>query len=114
MLTKSNLYTTWSNMEMFLLHKKSIRIPFSADFTIDQFCIRNINKGENIIIKPLDSFSSEAVRPFKSQSKKSNKINAKTFLQQSAICNDTDVTDNDDHIDKSINKLMILFPLIYH
>ena len=39
----------------------------SADFGNDQFTICIIDKGENIQIKPLNTFSFEAVKSFQSQ-----------------------------------------------
>ena len=73
-----------------------------AEFGNNQFSIRNNDPGANIIVKPVDSFSLEAVKPIQSQYKKPIKKNTKTLIQQYAILNDTDTTDNDDPIGKRI------------
>ena len=75
--------------------------PILADFGNDQFSFRNIDK-ENIISKPVNSSSFEAVKPFQSQYKKPIKRNTRTLLKQSAFLNDTDITDTDDPIEKVI------------
>ena len=53
-----------------------------ADSRIAQFSIIIIDKRENIRTKPIDSLSSEAVKPFQSQSKKPVKKKTKSLLQQ--------------------------------
>ena len=47
--------------------------PILADYGDDQFSIRINNKGEDIHIKPLDSFSFQPIVPFESKHKKSKK-----------------------------------------
>ena len=44
---------------------------FHADYGEDQFSIRINNKGEDIHIKPLDSFSFQSIVPFDSKCKRS-------------------------------------------
>ena len=44
--------------------------PILADYGDDQFSIRINNKGEDIHIKPLDSFSFQSIVPFESKNKK--------------------------------------------
>ena len=43
--------------------------PILVDYGNDQFSIRINDNGENVIVKPLDSFSFEAVKPFQQQYK---------------------------------------------
>ena len=52
--------------ETALLSQKDDCHPFLADFGTDQFSDLVIERGENTKIKPLASFSSEAVDPFQS------------------------------------------------
>ena len=80
----------------------------SADYGNDQFSIRNNNKGEDVIVKPLDSFSFKAVKPFQQQYKPPVKKNNKTLLQQSTVLNDTDITNTDDPVNKRIPKINVL------
>ena len=56
------------------------------------------NKGEDIHIKPLDSFSFQSVVPFESKYIRPTKTQAKSLLQQSTILNDTDILSDDDEI----------------
>ena len=79
--------------------------PILADYGNDQFSIRINDKGEHVIIKPLDSFSFKAVKLFQQQYKPPLKQNNKTLLQQSTVLNDTDITDFDDPINKRIPNL---------
>ena len=65
--------------------------PILADYGDDQFSIRINNKGEDIHIKPLDSFSFQSIVPFESKYKKPTKNQTKSLLQQSTILNDTDI-----------------------
>ena len=80
--------------------------------------IRIVDKEGNIIIKPIDSFSFEVVEPFQKQYKKQSKENTKTVLQQSAIFNEADITNNDDPIEKRIPRndffLLIFQCLLSH
>ena len=47
--------------------------PFLADYGEDQISIRINNKGEDIHIKPLDSFSFQSIVPFESKYKRPTK-----------------------------------------
>ena len=73
-----------------------------AEFGIDKFFNRTKDEDENILSKPLDSFSFEPIRPFQLQYKNTNQRNTKTVLQQSAHLNDTVLTDSDDIFEKKI------------
>ena len=70
--------------------------PILADYGEDQFSIRINNKGEDIHIKPLDSFSFRSIVPFDSKYKRPTKNKAKSLLQQSTILNDTDILSDED------------------
>ena len=74
--------------------------PILADYGDDQFSIRINDKGNDIIVKPLDSFSFKAIVPFQNKYKKPSKKNNKSLLQQSPLLNDTDILSDDetDHI----------------
>ena len=70
-----------------------------ADYGTDQFSIRINDKGNDIVVKPLQSFSFKSITPFQTKFKTPIKKNNKTFHQQSLLLNDTDVTsDDEDHI----------------
>ena len=77
--------------------------PILADYGEDQFSIRINNKGEDIHIKPLDSFSFQSIVPFESKFKKPTKNQAKSLLQQSTILNDTDMLSDEDELNQSNN-----------
>ena len=78
--------------------------PILADYGDDQFSIRINNKGEDIHIKPLDSFSFQSIVPFESKNKKKPTRNqTKSLLQQSTILNDTDNLSDDDELTQSNN-----------
>ena len=77
--------------------------PILADYGDDQFSIRINNKGEDIHIKPLDSFSFQSIVPFESKYKKPTKNQTKSLLQQSTILNDTDILSDDDELTQSNN-----------
>ena len=53
--------------------------PILADYGDDQFSIRINNKGEDIHIKPLDSFSFQSIVPFESKYKKPTKNKQNLF-----------------------------------
>ena len=81
-----------------------------ADYGTDQFSIRNNDKGNDIVVKPLQSFSFNSVTPFQTKFKTPIKKNNKTLHQQSLLLNDTDVTsDDENHIYTRIPKLKLLF-----
>ena len=77
--------------------------PILADYGDDQFSIRINNKGVDIHIKPLDSFSFQSIVPFEAKYKKPTKNQAKSLLQQSTILNDTDILSDEDEITQSNN-----------
>ena len=77
--------------------------PILADYGDDQFSIRINNKGEDIHIKPLDSFSFQSIVPFESKYKKPTKTQTKSLLQQSTILNDTEILGDDDEPNQSQN-----------
>ena len=88
-----------------LPHQKHDSHPILADYGINQFSLRNNDKGNDIILKPLNSFSFKAVAPFQSKFKTPIKKHKKSFHQQSLLLNDTDVTnDDDEHIYTRIPK----------
>ena len=76
-----------------------------ADYGTDQFSIRINDKGNDIVVKLLHSFSFKSVTPFQTKFKTPNKKNNKTLHQQSLLVNDTDITsDDEDHIYTRIPK----------
>ena len=73
--------------------------PILADYGTDQFSIRINDKGNDIIVKPLQSFSFKSITPFQTKFKTPIKKNNETLHQQSLLLNDTDITsDDEDHI----------------
>ena len=79
--------------------------PILADFGTDQFSIRINDKGNDIVVKPLQSFSFKSDTPFQTKFKTANKKNKKTLHQQSLSLNDNDITsDDEDHIYTRIPK----------
>ena len=82
-----------------LPHQKHDSHPILADHGTDQFSIRINDKGNDIVFKPLQSFSIKYVTPFQTKFKTPNKKNNKTLHQQSLLLNDTNITsDDEDHI----------------
>ena len=75
--------------------------PILADYGEDQFSIRRNNKGEDIHIKNLDSFSFQSIVPFESKFKRPTKNKTKSLLQQSTILNDTDILSDEDETNHS-------------
>ena len=91
--------------EEILPHQKHDSHPILADYGTDQFSIRINDKGNNIIVKPLQSFSFKSVTPFQTNFKTPIKKNNKTLHQQSLLLNDTDITSDDEvHIYTKIPK----------
>ena len=74
-----------------------------ADYGDDQFSIRINNKGEDIHIKPLNSFSFQSIVPFESNYKKPTKNQTKSLLHQLTILNDFDILSDDDEPTQSNN-----------
>ena len=77
--------------------------PILADYGEDQFSIRMNYKGEDIHIKPLDSFSFQYIVPFETKYKRPTKNQVKSLLQQSTILNDTDIFSDEDEPNQSQN-----------
>ena len=91
--------------EEFLPHQKHDSHPILAEYVTDQFSIRINDKGNDIVVKPLQSFSFKFITPFQTKFKTLIKKNNKTLHQQSLLRNDTDITSNDeDHIYTRIPK----------
>ena len=92
--------------EEILPHQKHDSHPILADYGTDQFSLRINDKGNDIITKPLNSFSFKAVAPFQSKFKTpAKKKQNKSLHHQSLLLNDTDVTsDDDEHIYTRIPK----------
>ena len=85
--------------EELLPRQKHDSRPILADYGTEQFSIRINDKGNDIIVKPLHSFSFKSVTPFKTKFKTPIKKNNKTLHQQSLLLNDNNITINDeDHI----------------
>ena len=85
--------------EEILPHQKHDSHPILADYGTDQFSIRINDKGNEIVVKPLHSFSFKSVTPFQTKFKTPIKKNNKTLHQQSLLLNDTDIiSDDEDHI----------------
>ena len=90
--------------EEILPHQKHDSHPILADYGTDQFSIRINDKGKDIIVKPLQSFSFKSITPFQTKFKTPIKKN-KSLHQQSLLLNDTDITsDDEDHINTRIPK----------
>ena len=91
--------------EEILPHQKHDSHPILADYGTDQFSIRINDKGNDIVVKPLHSFSFKSVTPFQTKFKTPINKNNKTLHQQSLLLNDTDITsDDEDHIYTRIPK----------
>ena len=81
-----------------LPHQKHDSHPILADYGTDQFSIRINDKGNDIVVKPLQSFSFKSVTPFQTKFKTPRKKNNETLHQQSLLLNDADITsDDEDH-----------------
>ena len=91
--------------EEILPHQKHDSQPILADYGTDQFSVRINDKGNDIVVKPLQTFSFQSITPFQTKFKTPIKKNNKTLHQQSLLLNDTDVTsDDEDHINTRIPK----------
>ena len=85
--------------EEILPHQKHDSHPILAYYGTDQFSIRINDKGIDIIVKPLDSFSFKSIGSFQNKYKTPAKKHTKSLHQPSLLLIDTDVTsDDDDHI----------------
>ena len=91
--------------EEILPHQKHDSHPILADYGTDQISIRINDKGNDIVVKALQSFSFKSVTPFQTKFKTPIKKNNKTLQQQSLLLNDSDITsDDEDHIYTRIPK----------
>ena len=91
--------------EEILPHQKHDSHPILADYGTDQFSIHINDKGNDIFVKLLRSFSFKSVTPIQTKFKTPIKNNNKTLHQQSLLINDTDITsDDEDHIYTRIPK----------
>ena len=77
-------------------NQKNYCHPILADYGEDQFSIRINNKGEDIHVKPLDSFSFQSIVPFESKYIRPTKNKTTSLLQQSTILHDTDIFSDED------------------
>ena len=68
--------------EEILPHQKHDSHPIFADYGTDHFSIRINDKENDIVVKPLHSFSFKSVTPFQTNSKTPLKKNSKTLHQQ--------------------------------
>ena len=67
--------------EEVLRHQKHDSHPILADYGTDQFSIRINDKGNDIVVKPLQSFSFKSITPFQNKFKTPIKKNNKTLHQ---------------------------------
>ena len=94
-------------------HQKHDAHPILADYGTDQFSIRINDKGNDIDVKPLHSFSFKSVTPFQTKFKTPIKKNNKSLHQQSLLLSDTDITsDDENHTYTQIQSMTLLFRLI--
>ena len=86
-------------LEEILPHQKHDSHPILADCGTDQISIRINDKGNDIVVKPSQSFSFKSITLFQTKFKTPIKKNNKTLHQQPLLLNDTDITsDDEDHI----------------
>ena len=94
--------------EEVLPHQKSDSHPILADYGTDQFSIRINDKGKSIndiIVKPLNSFSFNSVTQFQTKFRTHVTKNNKSLHQQSLLLNVTDITtDDEEHLFTRIPK----------
>ena len=91
--------------EEILPHQKHDSHPILADYGTDKLSIRINDKGNDIVVKLLQSFSFKCLTPFQTKFKTPIRKNNKTLHQQSLLLNDTDITsDDEDHIYTRIPK----------
>ena len=82
--------------EEVLPHRKNDSHPILADYRADQFSFRINDRGNDTIVKPLNSFSYKSVTPFQTKYKTPIKKNKKSLHQHSLLLNDTDITSDDE------------------
>ena len=91
--------------EEVLPHQKHDSHQILAAYGRDQFSLRINDKGNDILVISLNSFSFHAITPFQTKFKAPTKKHNKSLHQQSLLLNDTDVTsDDEDHIYTRIPK----------
>ena len=91
--------------EEVLPHQKHDSYPILADYGTDQFSLRINDKGNDILVKPLNSFLFNAITNFQTKFKAPVKKHNKSLHQQSLLLNDTAVaSDDEDHIYTRIPK----------
>ena len=96
--------------EEILPHQKHDSHPTLADYATDHFSIRINDKGNDIVVKPLQFFSFKSLTPFQTKFKTPIRKNNKNLHQQSLLLNDTDITsDDEDHI---YTRILMYHPLI--
>ena len=66
--------------EEVLSHQKNDSHPILADYGTDQFSIRINDKGNDIIVEPLNAFSFKSVTPFKQKLKHPSKRTTNHFI----------------------------------
>ena len=91
--------------EEVLPHQKHDSHQFLADYGTGQVSILINDKGNDIVVEPLNSFSFKFVTPFQTKFKTPMKKNNKSLQQQSLSPKDTDITsDDEEHIYSRIPK----------
>ena len=65
--------------EEILPHQKHDSHPFLADYGTDQFSIRINDKGNDIVVKPIQSFSFKSITPFQTKFKTPIRKNNKSL-----------------------------------
>ena len=95
--------------EGILSHQKHYSHPIFDDYGTFQFSSRIIDKENDIIVTPLDSFSFKSTILFQNKYKTPAEKHNKSLHQQPLLLNDTDVTkDDDDHTNTGIPKSVTL------
>ena len=88
-------------MKMFCPPKKNY-LPNLVDYGDDQFTLRSQDKGNTVTNTPLDSLSLQSVSSFTNKYKKLLKNKVKPLLQQNPLLNETDLSEDDNPVTKSI------------
>ena len=82
--------------EKVLPHQTNGSNPILAEYGTDQISISNNGKGNDDIIKPLDSFSFKSVTPFQPKFKTPIEKHNKSLHQQSLLLKDTNIISDDE------------------
>ena len=80
----------------FLPHQKHDSHLILTDYGTDQVSVRINDKGNEIDVKPSNSFSFKSVTHFRTKFKTPIKKSNKCLQQQSLLLNDIDITSNDE------------------